>query len=328
VSASIAAPSERRAYELSAAERTGFKYGTSFSQSGLIFNRPISFSKWPIGSAGVISVGFPMSIENTEWHVLVVRPRSEKAVAEALANRGVERYLPVYGGRYRSEGQFQEVDLSLFPQYVFCRIGPWSRGHVLGTPGVFRFVAFGNKLAPVEAAKLDNVRLAVGSGAALQPWPFLQVGDYVEIPDAPLPRLVGPLLTAMGDCRLILDVAILQRSVAITINRNWVRPCPMPTAARNQFADGMFVGARLFPDPAPSPLPAPRHWALRTNVVSRIMTESRHAQDANCRASVWLALLDVVTANANVYFSGPPLGENSVESDSPPTAKSSICRRP
>ena len=142
-----------------------------------------------------------MSTENLEWYVIVARPRSEKAVAQALANKGVEVYLPVYRGRYRSAGRFQDVDLPLFPQYVFCRIGAWSRAYVLSTPGVFRFVVFGNTLAPVSDSELEGVRRATTSGADLQPWPFLKAGDLVEIAEGPFRGLTGRLLTTKGDCR-------------------------------------------------------------------------------------------------------------------------------
>jgi transcription antitermination factor NusG len=168
-----------------------------------------------------------MSTENPEWYVIVARPRSEKAVAQALANKGVEVYLPVYRGRYRSAGRFQDVDLPLFPQYVFCRIGAWSRAYVLSTPGVFRFVVFGNMLAPVNDSELEGVRRATTSGADLQPWPFLKAGDLVEIAEGPFRGLTGRLLTTKGDCRLILDISLLQRSVALTIDRCCVRASGM-----------------------------------------------------------------------------------------------------
>jgi transcription antitermination factor NusG len=170
---------------------------------------------------------FPISIENSDWYAVVVRPRSEKAVADALANKGVERYLPVYRGRYRSAGRFKDVDLPLFPQYVFCRFGTYSRGYVLSTPGVFRFVAFGSKLAPVDASQLDSVRRAVSSGTEPQPWPFLKVGDAVEIAEGPLRGLVGRLITTKGESRLILEISILQRSLSVKIDRRWARPSRM-----------------------------------------------------------------------------------------------------
>ena len=168
-----------------------------------------------------------MSIEKPEWCVIVVRPRSEKAVAQALAYKGVEVYLPVYRGRYRSAGRFQDVDLPLFPQYVFCRIGSWSRTYVLSTPGIFRFVAFGTMLASVNDSELEGVRRAITSGADLQPWPFLKAGDLVEIVEGPFRGVTGRLLTTNGDCRLVLDISLIQRSAALNIDRCCVRASGM-----------------------------------------------------------------------------------------------------
>ena len=129
----------------------------------------------------------------------------------------------VYRGRYRSAGRFKDVDLPLFPQYVFCRISMCSRAHVLSTPGVFRFVTFGNKLAPVDTSELESVLRVVSSGTELQPWPFLKVGDYAEIAEGPLRGLAGQLIHIKGKCQLILNISLLQRSVAVTMDRNWVR---------------------------------------------------------------------------------------------------------
>jgi transcription antitermination factor NusG len=172
-----------------------------------------------------------VKIEEPEWNVIAVRPRSEKSVAQALSLRGVEQYLPVYRGRYRSAGRFKDVDLPLFPQYVFCKMKTGPRVQVLGTPGVFRFLAFGNQLATVDASEMENIRRAVSPGIELQPWPFLAVGDLVEIAEGPLSGLVGRLISAKGECRLILGISLLQRSVSVTIDRRWVRPSRTPAAA-------------------------------------------------------------------------------------------------
>jgi transcription antitermination factor NusG len=191
--------------------------------------------------------------------VIVVRPRSEKTVAQALAYKGVEHYLPIYRGRHRSGGRFQDVDLPLFPQYIFCRIGTCSRGQVLATPGVFRFVAFGSKLVPVSPSELDSVRCAVNSGTELQPWPFLKEGDEVEIAEGPLRGVTGRLLGTQGDCRLILEVSVLSRSLSIKIDRRWARPKGMaPVSVPTTFesaASSVYVMARQSSTTAPT---APR----------------------------------------------------------------------
>jgi len=148
-------------------------------------------------------------------------------VAQALESRGVEGYLPVYRSRYRSAGRFQDVDLPLFPQYVFCRLGAWSHAHILSTPGVFRFVAFGSNLAPVDDLQLQNLRRVIATERELQPWPFLNEGDLVEIAEGPLRSMTGRLIMLDGDCQLVLEISLLGRSVAVKIERGWVRPVSM-----------------------------------------------------------------------------------------------------
>jgi transcription antitermination factor NusG len=170
-------------------------------------------------------------MEESEWNVIAVRPRSEKSVAWALSLRGVEQYLPVYRGRYRSAGRFKDVDLPLFPQYVFCKMQTGSRAQVLSTPGVFRFLAFGSRLATVDSFEMENIRRAVTPEAELQPWPFLAAGDWVEIAEGPLSGLVGRLISTKGESRLILGISLLQRSVAVTLDRRWVRPSALLPAA-------------------------------------------------------------------------------------------------
>jgi transcription antitermination factor NusG len=102
---------------------------------------------------------------------------------------------------------------------------------VLSTPGVFRLLAFGNQLATVDASEMDNIRRAVSPGIELQPWPFLAVGDLVEIAEGPLTGLVGRLISARGECRLILGISLLQRSLSVTMDRRWVPPHRTPAPA-------------------------------------------------------------------------------------------------
>lgn len=192
-----------------------------------------------------------MSMEHAVWHALVVRPRSEKSAAKALASRGVETYLPVYRGRYRSGGRFKDVDLPLFPQYLFCRIGAWSHAHILSAPGVFRFVAFGSTLAAVDTLELQNVRRVVDSAGDLRPWPYLRGGDLVEIAEGPLRGMVGRL-TKTTECMLVLELSLLQRSIAVKVERRWVRPVSItandfPGSADSGSAHSMrpFAGAAI-----------------------------------------------------------------------------------
>jgi len=55
-------------------------------------------------------------------------------------------------------------------------------------------------------------------------WPFLKSGQRVSIEEGPLRSLEGVLITTKGSDQLILSISLLQRSVAVAVDRRWVRP--------------------------------------------------------------------------------------------------------
>jgi transcription antitermination factor NusG len=168
----------------------------------------------------------PLSTENSHdpWYALWVRSRHEKSVLDILAGKGVETFLPVYRSRRRWSDRIQELDLPLIPGYVFCRFDVRDRMPILTTPGVVQIVGAGKTPEPVDEIEMQSLITAVESGVHLQLWPFLKVGQRVSIEEGPLRSLEGILVTTKGRDQLILSVSLLQRSIAVTVDRRWIRP--------------------------------------------------------------------------------------------------------
>src|SRR5579871_1611401 len=158
------------------------------------------------------------------WYALWVRSRHEKSVREILTGKGIEAFLPVYRSRRRWSDRVQELDLPLIPGYVFCRFDVRNRMPVLTTPGVVQIVGAGKTPEPVDEIEMQSLITAVESGLHLQLWPFLKVGQRVLIEEGPLRSLEGILVTTKGKDQLILSVSLLQRSVAVVVDRRWIRP--------------------------------------------------------------------------------------------------------
>ena len=53
---------------------------------------------------------------------------------------------------------------------------------------------------------------------------FLKPGQRVTIQDGPLRNVEGTISSLDGRDRLIVSITLLQRSVAVCIERAWVRP--------------------------------------------------------------------------------------------------------
>lgn len=160
----------------------------------------------------------------TRWFAVTVKPQHERAAAHALRVKGLEDFLPLYRARRRWSDRVKELELPLFPGYVFCRFQAGERARVLSTPSIRSIVGFGNAPAPVADEEIARIQAMMASGLPLGPWPYLRVGQRVKIEQGPLRGLEGMLVQLKDSCRLVANVEILQRSVAVEIDRDTVAP--------------------------------------------------------------------------------------------------------
>jgi transcription antitermination factor NusG len=158
------------------------------------------------------------------WYAVHVQARYEQSVASSLRSRGYRDFLPVYSCMRRWSDRVKKVELPLFPGYLFCRFDVNHRLPILTTPGVINIVGVGKLPHPVEEDEISALQIVAGSGLLLEPWPFLKTGERVRIEDGPLRNVEG-MLSEIGDSgQLVVSISLLQRSVAVTIDRSWVRP--------------------------------------------------------------------------------------------------------
>jgi transcription antitermination factor NusG len=165
-----------------------------------------------------------MSKELLPWFALRLRSNFEKTTAQLLEYRGYEVFLPTYRTRTRWSDRVKEIQVPLFASYVFCRIDINHRLPVLTTPGVIGIVGLGKTPEPIADHEIAAVRAIVESRLFSQPWPFLQTGDRIVVERGPLAGTEGILSCIKGEYRLVATISLLQRSVAVELDRDWVRP--------------------------------------------------------------------------------------------------------
>lgn len=168
----------------------------------------------------------PFSRETSpRWYALHVRSRFEKAVASVLRNKGFEVFLPTYRSRRQWAKRIAEIDLPLFPGYVFCSFNPAERRiPVATTPGVLEIVGFGGKPAPVEMGEIEAIHRVLKSGMVAEPWKYAETGQRVRVEHGALAGLEGIFVEVKKNHRLLLSVTLLQRSVAVQVDAAWVVP--------------------------------------------------------------------------------------------------------
>jgi transcription antitermination factor NusG len=159
------------------------------------------------------------------WFAVRVKSQCEQSVAHAFRQRDYEEFLPLYWSRRRWSDRIKMLQLPLFAGYLFCRFDPSQRARILEVPGVVHIAGIGKIPLAVDSAEVEAIRLAVNSGQRLEPWNHMQVGDTVRVEEGPLCGLQGVLLRLKGGSHLILSIKMLQRGVAVEVERSLVVPC-------------------------------------------------------------------------------------------------------
>lgn len=170
------------------------------------------------------------------WFAIQVRSRHEGIVEAFLRANGYESFLPSYWCRRQWSDRIKEIELPLFPGYLFCRFNLQDRVSILKTPGLILIVGIAKNPVPIDEVEIAALRTLVSSGVSTQPWPYVRIGQRLRIEHGALRGLEGILQSFKGRQRIVVSVNLLQRSVAAEIDSAWVSPTPayLPSSVKGR----------------------------------------------------------------------------------------------
>ena len=154
------------------------------------------------------------------WYAIRTRPNHEKTTTSHLTHKGFEPYFPTYRPKRRASPGKSDAERPLFPGYVFCRFDVKKRLPIITIPGVVSILGFGNQPAPIPDDEIAAVKGALRSGLPAEPCPFLTEGQRIRIERGSLEGVEGKLLKKKNECRLVISVPMLQRSISVEIDRD------------------------------------------------------------------------------------------------------------
>jgi transcription antitermination factor NusG len=164
----------------------------------------------------------PLPVER--WYAVSVRPRYEKLVTHHLRHRGLNCFLPLYRSVRRWRDRRKELDMALFPGYVFVNLNARDRLGVLRAPGVLRFVTFQGQPATVPESEIRALESSLSAGLRPQPHPYLRQGKKVRVKSGPLMDAEGIMVRRKDGFRLVLSVDLVMRSVMLEVDEGDVEP--------------------------------------------------------------------------------------------------------
>jgi transcription antitermination factor NusG len=158
------------------------------------------------------------------WYAVSVRPRHEKVVTRHLEHQGTKYFLPVYRSVRRWKDRRKELELALFPGYVFVNLNLRHRLGILRAPGVVQFVTFQGTPAAIPDSEICALESSLSAGLRPQPHPYLCQGRKVRVKRGPLVNTEGIMIRRKEGFRLVLSVDLIMRSVTLEVDEADVEP--------------------------------------------------------------------------------------------------------
>jgi len=151
------------------------------------------------------------------WYVAYTLPRHEKSIADRLINQDVQTYLPLYSSVRKWNRRYVEIELPLFPGYVFVKMAITNRVRVLTHPGIIRLVGFNGNAVAIPDGEVERLRSLLAVWKA-EPYPFLTAGKQIRIKSGPFANLEGRIIRRKGKMRLIVSLELIQRAILLEMD--------------------------------------------------------------------------------------------------------------
>jgi transcription antitermination factor NusG len=136
----------------------------------------------------------------------------------------VEHFLPLYASTRRWKDRRVQLELPLFPGYVFVRLALCQRLRVVQIPGLVCLVGFGGLPTALPETEMEIMRSGLSQNLRAEPHPFLTVGRHVKITGGPFAGLEGVLKRKRNSLRVVVSLSLIQRSVAVDADIEDVAP--------------------------------------------------------------------------------------------------------
>jgi transcription antitermination factor NusG len=163
--------------------------------------------------------GLPTDRFRPCWYAASTRANHEKNVAEHLAARSVEHFLPLYESVRRWKDRRVRLQMPLFPGYVFVHISLCDRLRVLQIPSVASLVRFNGIPAALSETEIETLKASLEQGIQVVPHPYLNVGRRVRVAAGPLEGLEGIVIRKKNALRFVISLDLIQRSVVVELDQ-------------------------------------------------------------------------------------------------------------
>ena len=154
------------------------------------------------------------------WRLIYTKPRQEMEAQRQLERQGYTTYLPILCRHERRDGKQQEVQIPLFPRYLFIHLtaGIDDWGPIRSTRGVSKLVKFGAEAISVPDELIAELRArAADDGYHHEEQLKLKHGECVQISDGPFSGYEAIFQASRGEDRVLVLLDVIGRTTKVEV---------------------------------------------------------------------------------------------------------------
>lgn len=168
------------------------------------------------------------NINNTNWQVLIVRPRSEKKTGRRLCQMGFETCVPTQWQYRQWSDRRKKTEVVLFPNYVFIAADPARRNEVFQAGNILRYLRIGGRVAALSEQEVAMIKQLAGQETPVSiAYEGFRTGDKVEILSGSLAGYRGIVTGQNGARRLQVALPGLGCFAEVEVRDMEVRRVPI-----------------------------------------------------------------------------------------------------
>jgi transcription termination/antitermination protein NusG len=154
------------------------------------------------------------------WYVLHTKSRFETVVADGLARKSVEAFLPKISVRSKRRDRKVVLRVPLFPGYVFVKtdLNPNHHLEIVKTAGAVRLI--GNQTSPVAVPEenITSLKIMVTADEPIVTGSRFTRGDRVMVVNGPFRGVTGLFSSYKGRERVMVEIEALCQYAAVEVD--------------------------------------------------------------------------------------------------------------
>ncbi|MGY3051902.1 transcription antitermination factor NusG [Pedobacter sp. UYEF25] len=158
---------------------------------------------------------------DNNWYVVYTYPNLEKRIYNDLTKRNIKAYLPLQLVIRQWSDRKKELQVPMFPNYLFVKSRERERFELLKVAGILKMITFNGKPAVLTEEEINNIRKFERLEFEVEP--HLVQGDEVLIVNGPFTGLKGRLFSKRGKHRLGVHIQSIGQSLSIEIESSSIR---------------------------------------------------------------------------------------------------------